>query len=92
MFVSAEKADGEAMVSIKSGDGAEQPSSPLDNVAPAAGKGVKSDQATGEKTGENESDDMIQQKEPHTTPESTGAETTAITYYFVAPAIERVTF
>lgn len=68
-----------------------QPSLPLLNKTVVVGEDLNSDQVTGEKKEENESDDTIKKKEPPTIPEKTGAETTLITYFLVFPITESVT-
>lgn len=68
-----------------------QPSLPLRNKTVVVGEDLNSDQVTGEKKEENESDDTIKKKEPPTIPEKTGAETTLITYFLVFPITESVT-
>lgn len=54
------------------------------NKTVVVGEDLNSDQVTGEKKEENESDDTIKKKEP-------GAETTPITYFLVFPITESVT-
>lgn len=68
-----------------------QLSLPLLNKTVVVGEELNSDQVTGEKKEENESDDMIKKKGPPTIPEKTGAKTTPITYFLVFPITESVT-